>query len=155
MTRIQLETEQKLLEAEESLNQSEEKYRMLIHNLQDGVFIIQDGKMQFVNEAFAKMVGYKVDEIIGMECERLVAPEDLEMAAYRYFRRLAGRNIPRNFQFRMMHKDGITRIMVNMNVGFITYCGRVASMGTVKDNHRGQAGRRSPEKIRTKVSYAV
>ena len=33
----------------------------------------------------------------------------------------------------MMHKDGRTKILVNMNVGLINYSGRVASMGTVKD----------------------
>jgi two-component sensor histidine kinase len=33
----------------------------------------------------------------------------------------------------MLHRDGKSRIIVNMDVGLITYRGRVASMGTVKD----------------------
>jgi signal transduction histidine kinase/CheY-like chemotaxis protein len=33
----------------------------------------------------------------------------------------------------MLHKDGRTRILVNMNVGLITFLGGMASMGTVKD----------------------
>ena len=33
----------------------------------------------------------------------------------------------------MLHKDGKTRIFVNMNVGLVDYRGRIASMGTVKD----------------------
>ncbi len=44
-------------QAETALQQSEEKYRTLIDNTQDGIFIIQDAKVQFANEAFAKMVG--------------------------------------------------------------------------------------------------
>jgi PAS domain S-box-containing protein len=112
---------------------AEEKYRTLIDNNQDGVFIIQDAKMQFVNEAFARVAGYTVEEVIGKDFRELVAPEDLEIVADRYYRRQAGEDVPREYEFHMMHKDGRTRMLINMNVGLITYRGRVASMGTVKD----------------------
>ncbi|MFQ6113090.1 MAG: PAS domain S-box protein [bacterium] len=148
-----METEKKQRAAEESLKQDEDQYRMLIGNMQDGVFIIQDGKMQFVNEALARMVGYRVEEIIGMHCHKLVAPEDIQRVAYRYYRRLVGKNNPRDFRFRMLHKDGITRVMVIVNVGLCTYRGRVASMGTVKDiseSYRAEEALRiSEEKYRS------
>ncbi|MBI3192871.1 MAG: PAS domain S-box protein [Ignavibacteriae bacterium] len=119
--------------AELTSKESEGKYRTLIDNIQDGVFIIQDAKMQFVNEAFAKMVGYTVEEVSGMDFQKLVAPEDLKLVADRYRRRQAGEDVPREYEFRTLHKDGTTRIIVNMNVGLIMYQGKVASMGTVKD----------------------
>jgi PAS domain S-box-containing protein len=119
--------------AEEALKKSEEKYRTLIDNIQDGIFIIQDAKIQFANEAFARVAGYTVEEVIGKDYRELVAPEDLEMVAGRSHRRQAGENAPHEYEFHMMHKDGITRILVNMNVGLITYRGKVASTGTVKD----------------------
>jgi two-component system cell cycle sensor histidine kinase/response regulator CckA len=118
---------------EEALRQSEEKYHTLIDNIQDGVFIIQDGKIQFANEAFARVGGYMMEEIIGKDVGVLIAPEDLEMVIDRYRRRQEGKDIPHEYEFHMMHRDGRTRILVNMNVGLITYRGRVASMGTVKD----------------------
>jgi PAS domain S-box-containing protein len=119
--------------AQEALKQSEEKYRMLIDNIQDGVFIIQDDKIQFANEAFAKMGEYTVQEVIGKEFRELVSPEDLEIVAKRYHRRQVGEDVPREYEFHMLHKDGRTRILVNMNVGLITFRGGMASMGTVKD----------------------
>ncbi|KCZ71993.1 PAS domain S-box [Candidatus Methanoperedens nitroreducens] len=119
--------------AEEMLQQSEEKYRTLIDNIQDGVFIIQDAEIQFVNEAFARMAGYAVEEVIGKHFRELVAPEYMGMVADRYYRRQAGEDIPREYEFRILHRDGKARIIVNMNVGLISYRGRVASMGTVKD----------------------
>jgi PAS domain S-box-containing protein len=67
--------------AEEALKESEKKYRMLVNNIHDGVFIIQDAKMQFVNDALARMSGYTVEEIIGKNFHELVAPEDREMVA--------------------------------------------------------------------------
>ncbi len=117
---------------EKALRESEEKYRTLIDNIQDGVFIIQEEKIQFANEAFARIGGYTLGEVIGKSFRELVAPEDLELVADRYRRRQAGENVPQEYEFRILHKDG-TRIIVNMNVGLITYHGRVASMGTVKD----------------------
>jgi PAS domain S-box-containing protein len=119
--------------AEEALKQSEEKYHTLIDNIQDGVFIIQDGKIQFANEALAKMGGYTVEEVIGKDFRELVAPEDLEMVAERYQRRLAREDVPKEYEFSMLQRNGKTRILVNVNIGLITYRGRVASMGTAKD----------------------
>ncbi len=118
--------------AEEALQQSEEIYRMLIDNMQDGVFIIQDGKIQFVNEAFVRTAGYTVKEILGRDFLDFIAPEDKERVIDNYSRRLAGENVPKEYEFNILRKDG-TRIVVNVNVGLITYRGRIAHMGTIKD----------------------
>lgn len=118
--------------AGEALRESEEKYRALIENIQDGIFIIRDEKIQFANEAFARTAGCTVEEVIGKNFTEFVAPEDLGMVAERYRRRQAGEPVPREYEFRILHKDG-SRIIVNMNVGLINYRGKVASMGTVRD----------------------
>jgi PAS domain S-box-containing protein len=112
---------------------SDEKYRLLIDNIHDGIFIIQDAKMQFANKAFAGMTGFAVEEIIGKDFREFVAPEDLEMVADRYRRRQAGEDVPQEYEFSMLRKDGKTRVLVDMKVAIITYRGRVASMGTVMD----------------------
>lgn len=130
--------------AEEALQQSEKKYRMLIENIQDGIFIIQDAKLQYVNEAFARTAGYTSNEIIGKDFREFVAPEDLEMVADRYYRRQAGENVPSEYEFRVMRKDG-TRVVVDMNTGLITYRGRVASIGILKDI---TGRKRAEEKLR-------
>ncbi len=119
-------------QAEEARAQSEEKYRTLVEESQDGIFIIQDAKIQFVNEAFARMAGYAMEDCIGKDFRELVAPEDLDMVVNRYFRRQAGEDIPGEYEFHVLRKDG-TRITVNMNVGLISYRGKIASMGTIKD----------------------
>ena len=73
-------------QAEEALGESEEKYRTLIENIQDGVFLIQDLKFQFVNEAFVKMVGYPATELADMDFRQLIAPEDIDTVVDRYRR---------------------------------------------------------------------
>ena len=119
--------------AEEALGESEEKYRTLIENIQDGVFLIQDLKFQFVNEAFVKMVGYPATELADMDFRQLIAPEDIDTVVDRYRRGQSGENVRSEYEFRMLHKDGLTRIFVNMSVGFVEFRGTFAGMGTVKD----------------------
>ncbi|NQS99227.1 MAG: PAS domain S-box protein, partial [candidate division Zixibacteria bacterium] len=145
-------------QTERALKESEEKYRTLVEKVQDGLFVIQDGLMAFVNEAFASMVGYTVDEAIGMDFRKLVAPEDLEMVAKRYKDRQEGKPVPPTYEFRMLHKDGKTIIYVFMSVGIISYRGKAASMGTVQDitkrKRAEEALRKSERQYRTVVENA-
>jgi len=119
-------------EAQEALQQSEDKYRTLIDNIQDGVFIIQDAKFQFLNEAFSKISGYSEEQLIGRDFRDLIVPKDNELVIEKYFRRQKQENIKKEYEFRLLHSSG-ERKTVNMTVGHITYRGKVASMGTVKD----------------------
>jgi PAS domain S-box-containing protein len=140
--------------AEEALRHSEEKYRMLIDNMQDGVFIIQDGKMQFVNEALARMVGYEVEEVSGKEFLRLVAPEDRELVGVHLGRMEAGKDVAREYEFRMLHRDRRTKVTVSMNVGAITFCGRAASIGTVKDITQRKQAEEEKGRLQEQLAHA-
>ena len=119
--------------AQAVLKESEEKYRTLIDNIQDGVILIENWHFLFVNEAMARMVGYTVSELIGSDCRNILAPEDAEMVIERYQRRQAGEAVPKSYEFRLLHKDGVTRPDVNIHMGIINYQGRVVSIGTMKD----------------------
>ena len=54
-------------QAELALKQSEEKFRLLSDKSQVGIYIIQAGKMAYVNPAFADMFGYPPEEIMSMQ----------------------------------------------------------------------------------------
>ncbi len=119
--------------AEEALRKSEEKYRTLIENIQDGVFLLEGLKTRFVNEAFAKMVGYTMDEVVGMDFRQLIAPEDVDKVVDWYRRRRAGEHVPGEYEFHMLYKDNVTRVFANVSVGFVDFQEGIASIGTVKD----------------------
>jgi PAS domain S-box-containing protein len=121
--------------------QSEELYRVLVSHIQDGAFLMQDGKLLFCNEAFADMIGHSPAEILGTAVPGLVAPEDRAMVMERQRCRLAGESPAESYQFRMLHKDGATRIPVYLSVGTGTYKGRPAVVGTIRDMRR----ERSPD----------
>ncbi len=119
--------------AERDLRRSEEKYRTLVNAIQDGVFIIQDGLMVFVNEPFAAMIGYSVEEVLGQPFLDFVAPEDRALVTDRYRRRQAGERIVSEYELRMLHRNGLTRVYVNMTVDLTELRGTTATIGTLKD----------------------
>ena len=117
----------------EALRLSEEKYRTLVNHLNDGIFIIQDEKLQFINETFAAIIGYSVKEVLGKKFQEFVAPAYLALVSKRYQERQRGKkNIPKEYEIQIVKKDG-TLADVLLSVGIITYKGSVASMGIVRD----------------------
>ncbi len=120
------------LAAQQALLRSEEQYRTLVDNMQDGVFLIQDARIQFVNHAMAEMLGYDPEQLIDADFRAIVAPEDVDIVARRYQARIDGLLAPREYETRLLHKDG-HRITVMLNVSLIDYRGRAATTGTVRD----------------------
>lgn len=118
--------------SENELALSEEKYRTLIDSIQDGVFLIVNGKISFVNRAFAKMIGFEVSEIHGESFTKFVAPEDMDLVINNYKKRQEGKSAPSSYEWRMMHKNG-SKVFVNMSARVINYQGQKATIGTVKD----------------------
>lgn len=58
-------TERKLVEMK--LRESEEKYRTILENMDEGYFEVDlDGNLTFFNDSLAKSLGYSEDELIGM-----------------------------------------------------------------------------------------
>ncbi|HWQ66413.1 MAG TPA: PAS domain S-box protein [Methanospirillum sp.] len=119
--------------AEEAIIRSEEKYRTLIDHIQDGVFIVQNGRMRLINPAYARIIGYTVPELTERRIADIIAPEDRDEVIDRYRRRHAGEQVPEQFEFHMLHKDGKTRILIHMDVGLILFEGHPASIGTIRD----------------------
>ena len=118
--------------AEIALAQSEDKYRMLMDSIQDGVFSIENGIITFANRALSEMIGYTIEETIGYSFTNFVAPEDLETVKKNYSLRQNGLAAPSSYEWRMLHKDG-SRVFVNMSARVINYHGRKATIGTIKD----------------------
>ena len=142
--------------AESQHRESEMKYRRLVNTMQDGVFIIQKGKFQFVNDALARMLGYAADELVGADFLNIIAPEDREHIADMYWRSQAGEYTPTQFEFRLFHQDHETRILVVAKVRLTTFNGRPANMGMVTDITEQRAAQEalveSERKYRTLVN---
>lgn len=89
-----------------SLVKSEEKYKTLIENSQDGIFAIINDKILFANNTFCKMVGYTPQELYNKPAYSLLHPDDLKRGLAISERRKKGDQTTINDIFRFVAKDG-------------------------------------------------
>ena len=70
--------------AEEALRESEEKYRATVEQAHDGIIMVADGKLAFVNDYYATMLGYAKEDLIGRPIFDTVPPRLRERFAALY-----------------------------------------------------------------------
>jgi PAS domain S-box-containing protein len=66
---------EKRMEVEESLIESEKKFRNLSEEIADGVAVTIDGEIRWINKAFPEIFGYAADEILDLDITSLIKPK--------------------------------------------------------------------------------
>lgn len=91
---------------ESALRESEEKYKTLIENSQDGIFAIANNQILFANKTFCRMIGYTAGELYNKTADSLVHHSDRERGMAISERRSKGDHSTVNDIFRFVAKDG-------------------------------------------------
>jgi PAS domain S-box-containing protein len=107
-------------------------YRVLVDHIRDGAFLLQDNNLLLCNEVGASMLGYTAAEIIGLPIPNIIAPEHRQMVMEMKRNPFEGKFSQESYVFRLLHKDGTTRVSVIMSVGMSTSRNRPAFVGTVR-----------------------
>jgi PAS domain S-box-containing protein len=129
----ELELQQtKQARALEELRASEEKYRSLVEKANDGVAIIQHGRVKYANERLAALWGGRVEEVLETHFTKYIHPADADFLADQYRRRIAGEDVPAMYETRLVCKDG-REVFVELNAGIITHQGAPADLVIVRD----------------------
>jgi PAS domain S-box-containing protein len=118
---------------EEALRKSEEHYRHVIQSLQEGLFVLQDDKFVFVNDAIVNILGYSVQEMTGKTFWEIIPPERIEEITRQNNARKAGTQGSWSYEFSLLHKDGHTRVPVILSTNLTDFDGSPAIVGTAKD----------------------
>ena len=93
------------LKAEEALRQSEAKYRTLIENINDIVYVIdRDGRFTYLSPSLERISGYSADDLVGKKFSELVYPEDLPHVMEDFGKVVKGVIEPH--EFRVVDRDG-------------------------------------------------
>lgn len=122
--------ERDLLQAE--LKESEAKFSALVEQSTDAVLITRDGVFQFANKAVEGIYGYTADEMMGMPFTKTLAPEYREAVLRNYEARIAGKDVPRVYESKILRKDGEVR-EAEISARLITYKGHRATTAVVRD----------------------
>lgn len=117
LTRINHELEDRveqrthdLIKANEALRKSELKYRQLIENTLDLVYVVQADKIVFANENTANFFDCTMEELYRTPYLDFISTEDRETVANNYMKRIAGHeDAPSNYSFTVRPRGGETR----------------------------------------------
>jgi len=111
---------------------SEEKYRSVVERASDGVAIIQDGIVKYVNTRAMEMTGYSLQQVIDTPFANYIHPDELDEALDYYDRRLQGHDVPTLYQRKLRHKDG-RKLPTEINGTLIIYEDRPAYLFIIRD----------------------
>lgn len=106
-------------QAEEAMRRSEEKYRTILHNIEEGYYEVDlEGNFIFGNDPEARTLGYSREELIGMNYRNYT---DLETSkkVYEVFNQVftAGNSV-KAFCFDVIRRDG-TKRFIEVSVSLI------------------------------------
>jgi PAS domain S-box-containing protein len=92
--------------AEEALKVSEEKYRDLVENINDVIYIVnKEGKVTYISPVIERSIsGFSVEEILGTQFNENVYPEDLDRVNSAVERIMSGNN--EAIEYRAFTKSG-------------------------------------------------
>jgi two-component system cell cycle sensor histidine kinase/response regulator CckA len=119
-------------ETEEALRESETKYSALVESSKDGIIMIQEGVLTFINEASTDLVGYSPEEMIGSSFVKFAAPEYRDLVVRRYAERMGGKEAPSIYEIELLRKDGTT-VPVELNAMHIEFGGKPTDLAFVRD----------------------
>ncbi|MCZ6747765.1 MAG: PAS domain S-box protein, partial [SAR324 cluster bacterium] len=115
------------IRAEHELREGAERYRRLVEESLQGILVVQDGTIVFVNRAEAEIFGYSApQEMIGRRRNDHIAPHELKRLMGYLEAREAGEQAPSHYAFQGLKKDG-TPIWVESVAQVTTWEGKPAT----------------------------
>ncbi|MFO7675290.1 MAG: PAS domain S-box protein, partial [bacterium] len=118
--------------AREALEESEARYREGGERAIDGIAIIRDGRIVYVNPRLTEQAGMGADDLRGRPFVEFLHPDEREKVADRYRRRLAGEEAPDSYETVFLHSDGRC-VNVELKAGLVKYEGEVADLVFIRD----------------------
>ncbi|MDQ1256771.1 MAG: Response regulator, partial [Candidatus Hydrogenedentes bacterium] len=99
-------------QAHETTRKSEEKYRSILDNIEEGYYEIdRDGAFTFYNDSTCRILGYTINELASRKLADCLDPESLDRAKGA-FNRVARIDGPaRGIEWRILRKDGGERFV--------------------------------------------
>ena len=97
--------------AEQALRTSEEQFRLMADNIQDGITIYRNKKLVYMNRRVEEIIGYSRDELVRLSPLDITAPEDRDRIEQVLNYCSSTDNIPSEVPFWMVRKDGTRRFV--------------------------------------------
>ncbi|MBN1380693.1 MAG: PAS domain S-box protein [Deltaproteobacteria bacterium] len=123
-------TEQR--KSELALQQSEEKYRLLVQNAHDCIYVIQNGTIKFSNHRTEELTGYTAKELSETPFANLIDPKDRDIINQQQPKKTAESRQSDVREFRLIKKSRET-LWVELNTIEIEWEGQPATLNFLRD----------------------
>jgi len=137
---------------ERRLFENEQKYRMLVENSIEAIFIAQDGQLIFVNQATMELLGFSSEVLTSTPFTEFIYPQDRDLVMSNHLRRLRGEAVPTNYAIRVVTSKGEVR-WVEIRSSIVSWNGKPATLNFLVDitirREMENIIRQSEEKYRT------
>ena len=121
------------LQIENSLRESENNFRAIAENANDGILIAIDrGDYVYANRRASEITGYGIPELLTMSYKDLAHPDEIEGAQRIYKNRLSDRSVPHSYETLLLRKDN-TNIPIEVTGAKTLWRGRAATIAVIRD----------------------
>lgn len=117
---------------ESLLRESEEKYRQVFENANDGIILTVDGIVRFINPTIYEMTGYMPKNIIGRPFSDFMHIDYKDLIMENHMKRLRGENVPDRYDIKFIDRKKQLR-WFEIKSTVITWEGETAVMTFVSD----------------------
>jgi PAS domain S-box-containing protein len=120
------------IRSKRALVNSEEKYRLLVENANDAIFVVQDGRIKFANSKTTHMTGYAFSELMDMPFAKLIQSADRAAVLSRPIEHVPGNHPPVRHSLRIVDAAG-ENLWTDLNTVKIEWEARPATLNFARD----------------------
>jgi PAS domain S-box-containing protein len=116
----------------EALQESEERYRSLVENVNEAIYVAQDNMIKFINRTGVVMSGYSEEDIYSKPFIEFIHPDDRVVVGERYLKRLRGEALTSRYTFRIITKNNNIK-WLEIGASLISFKGKPATLNVITD----------------------
>lgn len=136
----------KKYESVKALKRCEQNFWTLINHSGDGIIVIQEGRIKYLNTSIANMLGYTVDEMLHTDPQRIILPKECSKFRDLFDQLTTGEDIPIKFETVLLHKNG-RAVPVEVSATTIDYDGEGAVLFIIREISKSEGN--DGERLRT------
>ena len=133
---------------------NQEKHDLLLELSNDGILIVQNGKIREINDLMAQMCGYSVEEVLDTDFASFFQAEDMMLFESLYEHLIADPNAVEVHEVVLMCKNG-HKLNVEITAGRFVYKKNPAILLVIKDTTDHINAQKALEKSRQWASIAA
>lgn len=120
------------IQVRSDLRESEQKYNLLVEEITEGYFVLQEERLVFANQVFCEMHGYRLNELTGREFLDVIAPESHQEVNALYHNSSSEMPLTHLFQYMRLTQDG-QHLPTEMTMKATMYENKPVKIGICRD----------------------